>query len=354
MTLVALIFGGRSPEHEVSIVSARNVNQQLKEAGYNVLPVGIDRQGRWHAGDDAFNTLCNEPTAQTATGMAQVLSRTDLDVVFPMVHGVTGEDGSIQGLCKLLGLPWVGGDALNQSLCWDKLATRTLLHHNRLPQPAFLGFFRNRYDEDNAIRKIESKLHYPVFVKPSRTGSSIGVSKASGRSQLRDAINLAFEYDYRIIVEQGLDGQEIEIAGLGALEPELSIPAEIIPGGEFYDFKEKYLDSGTRFVIPAEMKPAQLEEMKGIAQQAWSILNCYGLSRIDFMVTRDGVYLNEVNTIPGFTSISMYPSLMNKSGVSSTQLMKRLIDLALQRDQLLGVKDHFETQDDWYKGKKDD
>ncbi len=349
MTVVALIFGGRSPEHEVSIVSARNVNKNLKKAGLQVYPIGIDRAGRWWGGEEAFEILCNNTQPDSDVSPVQVLSQSACDVVFPLVHGVTGEDGCIQGMCKLLNLPYVGGDPLNQSLCWDKLATRTILANNGLPQPRFLGFFKHEFDEGRAVQQIESTLDYPVFIKPSRTGSSIGVSKAHCREDLIMALGKAFEYDYRIIVEENIDGQEIEIAGLGSTDPQLSIPAQIIPGSDFYDFSEKYLNSGTRFVIPAPIEPHRLDELKAIARKAWVLLNCYGLSRIDFMVSKNGVYLNEVNTVPGFTAISMYPALMEKSGVSPVNLMKKLVELALKRDELLACKDHFETSQNWYK-----
>ena len=353
LTSVALIFGGRSPEHEVSIVSARNVYKQLREAGFEVVPVGIDRNGTWLPGDEAFDALCAPPTSENVTPdlarFAEIVRDEGIDVVFPMVHGVTGEDGAIQGYCKLLGLPYVGGDLLSQSLAWDKLATRTLMAANGIPQPRFLGFYRETFEMDAAVEEIEKELSYPVFVKPARGGSSIGISKAKDREDLRTALDLALEFDYRVIVEEGLEAREIEIAGLGAQSPTLSIPAEIIPGGEFYDFEEKYIKDETRFLTPAEVDSAQLETMHEIASKAWLLLNCYGLARIDFRLTAETAYLNEINTIPGFTPISMYPTLLEKSGISGVELMKRLVELALGRDRLMPCREHFESHQDWYK-----
>ena len=353
MTRVALIFGGQSPEYEVSIVSARNVFKQLQAAGFHAIPVGIDPGGNWHCGPDAFDILVTAAKQEFVgrpdmRGFREMLDQ-GVDVVFPMVHGVTGEDGYIQGLCRLSGLPFVGGDVLNLSLCWDKIATRTIARAHGIPQPEFIGIDRSDWDGAVLVPQIEALMHYPVFVKPSRAGSSIGISKVKRREDLRPCIEEALGYDYRVIVEQGLDAREIEIAGLGASRPKLSVPAQIIPGGEFYNFDEKYIKDQTQFIIPAPFSDAQLAELETIARKAWTALSCFGMARIDFLVTEDTVYLNEINTVPGFTPISMYPALLEKSGVSQPELMRQLVELALKRDSLLSVTHRFDSHQDWFR-----
>ncbi len=356
MTRVALIFGGRSPEHEVSIVSARHVRKGLLAAGFEVELVGVDRHGGWRMGDDAFEALCESAAAQNGPAAAAQLAglvERGVDVVFPIIHGVSGEDGAIQGLCEFLGLAYVGGDPLNQSLAWDKIATRTILAANGLPQPAFLAFFRDAFHLDDAVARVESVLSYPVFVKPSRTGSSIGVARVKDRRGLEAAFDDAFAYDSRVIVEQGLDARELEMAGLGAAEPLFSMPAEIIPEGEFYDFEEKYLKDAAQFEIPAQLPAARVAEMKALAGRAWSLLNCYGMARVDFLATPDALYLNEINTLPGFTPISMYPLLLDREGVPLAELTRRLVDLALKRRENVPRKVQFWSQQDWWRHNPD-
>ena len=349
MTVVAVIFGGQSPEHEVSIVSARFVIAQLAQAGYQPLAIGIDREGGWHTGPEAFNALCEGQVGGERKSAAIARLVEEAEVVFPMIHGITGEDGCIQGLCHLLNLPYIGGDSLNQSLCWDKLATRTILLQGGLPQLPYLAYYKAGFDSAAAVAEICDRFTLPVFVKPSRTGSSVGITRVTAAADLPEALALAFRYDSRLIVEPGVTALEVEIAGLGAFEPELSPAAQIIPENDFYDFEEKYLKDTTRFEIPAPLTIAQRERLCSIAKRAWQLLNCFGLARIDFLVTDEEVYLNEINTLPGFTSISMYPRLMRENGVASDQLMKRLVDLALQRETLVGCTNRFETRLDWYK-----
>lgn len=350
MTQVALIFGGRSPEHEVSIVSARFVAEQLQMAGFAVQLIGVDRKGRWWHGPGAFSALENQSNRQVALVTPGALHELGIDVVFSVIHGVTGEDGCVQGLCEMLDLPFVGGGMLNQNLCWDKIATRTHLARFGLPQPDFLSYHRADFDKENAIAEIERRLHYPIFVKPARTGSSIGVSRAQDRTSLIKALETAFTFDYRVIVEQGLEAREIEIAGLGSVEPQLSIAAEIVSEKGFYDFEEKYLKDTARFVVPAPLTDLQRERLHLAATKAWRILNCYGMARIDFLLTDEAAYLNEINTCPGFTRISMYPRLLRESGIDSPTLMRRLIDLALTRRQHLPRAVEFTSNQDWYKG----
>ncbi len=352
---VALIFGGVSPEHEVSIVSARSVHRNLLDASFQVEGFGIDQQGGWHSGKNVFDELVAlvgkdyklDQKKRVAT-LASLLNG-DFDVVFPLIHGVTGEDGGIQGFCELLGLPFVGGDSLCQSLCYDKLATRQILSHHGLPQPVFLPFFVEQFVGGRywVIDQIEETFTYPVFVKPSRTGSSIGVSKVASRSQLEAALSTAFEYDDRIIVEENIVGREIEVALLGAVNPIISAPGEIIPENDFYDFEEKYVKNTTSFEIPAMLSSEQIGQISDYAKRTWRIMNCYGLARVDFLVGNDQIFLNEVNTVPGFTDISMYPRLLRESGVNSNEMMQQLVELALNRERNQRRRD-FRSNSNWF------
>ncbi len=351
MTRVALVFGGKSPEHEVSIVSARNVYALLQEAGFEAIPIGIDRVGVWHVGPQSFAILAGEEACDktSANPLAQ-LAELRADVLFPLVHGFNGEDGLLAAVCSAAGLPYVGGDQLNMSLCWDKLTTRMVLAASEIPQLPYLGFYRAEFQMEAALDQIEARFAYPIFVKPSRTGSSIGISRALDRRGLAAALELAFEFDYRVIVEPGLvDALEVEISGLGGAMPQLSIPARIIPENAFYDFEEKYINNATRFEIPAVLTPWQLARMREIASKAWQVLNCYGMARIDFLITADEVYLNEVNTYPGFTNISMYPRLLREMGVDGVSLMRTLVQLAFDRDRLLPVRSDFSSNVNWWK-----
>ncbi len=348
MTTVALIFGGKSPEHEVSIVSARYLHGQLREAGFSVLPVGIDRVGGWHIGHDAFEILCStEAIAEAAPSRPP--ATLEADAIFPIIHGITGEDGCIQGYCQMAGLPFVGGSVLNASLCWDKLAARTLLLAHGIPQLPYMALYHHGYDPGRIGEEVAETLGFPVFVKPARAGSSIGISKVKRAEVLPAALEQAFRYDYRVLIEPGLDAREIEIAGLGAREPFLSVPAEIIPENEFYDFDEKYLNGRTTFVVPARFTEHRLERLQDIARRAWTALDCFGMARIDFLITEDEIYLNEVNTAPGFTGISMYPRLLRESGIPTPELMRRLVALAFDRDELMPVTTDFLTGRDWYR-----
>lgn len=343
---VAVIFGGRSPEHEVSIVSARYVSSQLKAAGYDVLPVGIGRDGSWNVGDDAFQRLIDKNYVSHSAPILDLA----VDVIFPLVHGYNGEDGTLAAYAQVIDKPCVGGDVLNSSLCWDKIATRVMLMGNQVPQLPYLALYKDQDSEEDALQQVLASFHFPVFVKPARTGSSIGLSRATDADSFREALRLAFKFDYRVIVEPGLDGaREIEIAGLGGFVPELSPIAEIVCDNAFYDYEEKYIKNTTRFNVPAQLGAQPLKKLRYIAKRAWRLLNCFGMARIDFLVTEDEVYLNEINTYPGFTSISMYPRLMLEMGVDGPQLMRRLVELAIERHQQGFQATDFENHKDWYK-----
>jgi D-alanine-D-alanine ligase len=355
MKKVACIFGGESPEYEVSIVSAENVTHQLREAGYDVLPIGIDPAGTWHTGSGAFHTLRTfngDPTCKKLFSSRMTLSDLDFDVVFPLIHGRTGEDGGIQGFCELLGIPFVGGGVLNQSLCMDKITSKRLLCQSGFPQPLWREVLLpgSNKDRDRILRSLESELGYPVFIKPSRAGSSIGISKAKNRMELISGLDIAFAVDSRVIVEQGVPNPvEIELSAMGGADPFLSVPGRIQPRREYYDFKEKYLAGQTLFEIPAAIPESMNQDMVEQARQAWVLFDCYGMARIDFLCSGSTVYLSELNTIPGFTGISMYPGLLEKSGVSQPELMNTLIELAFARHRTSQVNFRYNSHDDWYR-----
>lgn len=349
---VGIIFGGKSAEHEVSLVSAAFIIKSMDKNKHQIFPVGITQQGKWLAGDNSLKRLKEgETSGASALPPASLL---DMDVVFPVLHGPFGEDGTIQGMFEMLGIPYVGAGVLGCSLAMDKSAAKSIFLQHNLPVVRHLCFNWKELekDSDEVISKIEGYLGYPCFVKPSALGSSIGISKAKSRSGLKDALLLATKYGMRILVEEAIDAREIECSILGNEEPFASIPGEVIPGGEFYDYFDKYVDGKSGLEIPAKLSPAKQEEVKGIAIKAYKALDCAGLARVDFLLDKhtEKLYLSEINTMPGFTAISMYPKLIEYSGMQAPELIDRLIELALQRHQrkskLLITFDH---GSDWYK-----
>jgi D-alanine-D-alanine ligase len=356
MTRIGLLFGGESPEFEVSLVSARNVAALLKEAGFEVFPIGVAPNGKICSGSEAFHQVdvidrLFRPSRLHWSRRLE-LEQWPIDVLFPMIHGMTGEDGGIQGLCEFIGLPYIGGDVLNQALCMDKLATRGILKANGLPQPRWVGAYRIRGEEDlNAYAvEIVDTLNFPIFVKPSRTGSSIGISRVADPKDLLFALKEAFAYDYRLIAEEAVPkAQEIECAALGDQQPLISPFGRIVPQRAFYDFEEKYLGGATQFELPAHLNPSLEAQARDFALRAWDLLGCFGMARIDFLCTDTTAYLNEINTIPGFTSISMYPKLLELAGVAQVDIVKTLVQLAMSRKQTDQRKTQFQSKSDWYK-----
>jgi D-alanine-D-alanine ligase len=340
---VGLLFGGRSGEHEVSLRSARSVIEAFDRDRYDVTPIAIDKQGRWLLRDDARLLLSTAPeAAQPALvkpGAADLTPRGEslrgLDVVFPLLHGPLGEDGTVQGLLELAGLPYVGCGVLASSVAMDKAISKMLFAAHGLPQAPYLVLPRRSWetDPDRALDFVESQLAYPVFVKPANMGSSVGVGKARDRAQLAAALGEAARYDRKLLVEAAIDAREIEVSVLGNDEPIASIPGEIVPAGEFYDYAAKYVNPDSKLLIPAPLTARQQAEAQQLAVQAFRIIDSAGLARVDFLLERSSgqLYINEINTMPGFTSISMYPKLWEASGLSFSQLVDRLIELALER-----------------------
>jgi D-alanine-D-alanine ligase len=350
---VAVIFGGRSGEHEVSLASAESIMRHMDRSRYEVIPVGITKEGRWLLGGDPMQMLRagysggETPALVTAPNGSSVAvhsqpvdeplsdHKLSVDVVFPVLHGTFGEDGTVQGLLELAGVSYVGAGVLSSAVGMDKAVMKALFEHGRLPVPRYLVFWRREWeaDPDGVVARVEEKLAYPCFVKPANSGSSVGITKAKNREGLHWSLRQAARYDRKILVEQGIDGREIECSVLGNDEPVASVTGEIIPHGEFYDYKAKYGDEETRLVIPAPIDDDTAEEIRRLAIGAFRAIDCSGMARVDFFLERQTgkVYLNEINTIPGFTNMSMYPKLWEASGLGYSELIDRLIALALDR-----------------------
>jgi len=371
---VGILFGGRSGEHEVSLLSAASILKAIDRNKFDVTPIGITKEGRWLAAADAKGLLEGDPSAvsrrlragdpETTPG-AKLLQEgiptlmapepgssaglvpkegpagQALDVVFPVLHGTFGEDGTIQGLFELAGIAYVGSGVLGSSAGMDKDVMKRLFAQAGLPIVKHETLLRADWEKSprKAVARIEAALKYPVFVKPANLGSSVGISKAHDRKELGPALTLAAKFDRKIVVENGVGGKkararEFEVAVLGNDDPQASVVGEIIPGKEFYDYEAKYLSEGSVPVIPAKITRAESKKIREMAVEAFKACDLSGLARVDFLMEPDGkrrIYINEVNTLPGFTSISMYPKLWEATGVTYKDLITRLIELALER-----------------------
>ncbi|MGB3543646.1 D-alanine--D-alanine ligase family protein [Rubrivirga sp.] len=328
---VGLVYGGQSPEHEVSILSARNVRTAL-EGRHRVTPIYIDRDGQWSVLEQGADLegATGAPARFTSRGIEGV----DLDVVFPVLHGPNGEDGTVQGFLQTLGLPFVGPDVLGSSVCMDKATAKRLLRDAGLPGVPF-AVVRTHDRDAFSFDRLSEKLGSPLFVKPANAGSSVGVSRVQDAAGLEDALTLAFQYDRTALVEQFVDGREIEVAVLGNENPQASIPGEIVSTAEFYTYDAKYQDpEASRMEVPADLEDGMASRLHELAVRAYAALGCEGMARVDFFVTADGdAFVNEINTIPGFTARSMYPVMWEKTGRSQEQLMDDLLQLALDRHE---------------------
>ncbi len=337
---VALIFGGRSGEHAVSVVSARSVDRALDRGRYEVVAMAIDRDGRWADGETAARLLADAPERTDRVGdfsgrrpLDPRLVEENFDVAFPVLHGPYGEDGTIQGLFEILDLPYVGCDVAASAVCMDKIFCKSLLHRAGLPTPDWREVYRAAWDRDRGAELTScGELGLPVFVKPARLGSSVGISKVSDARALGDALDLALAHGRRALVECGLDAREIEVPVLGNDAPRAALPGEVVPGHEFYDYEDKYVDSDCRLLAPAPIDRTTAEAAQRMALEAFSTLGCRGMARVDLFLERSSprLWINEVNTIPGFTAISMYPKLWQASGLEYPDLVDELIRLALE------------------------
>lgn len=351
---VGVIFGGKSAEHEVSLQSAKNIVDAIDKEKYDVVLIGIDKNGKWHLNDQSTYLLhadnpkliqLNQSNDAVAIvpgeGDNQLIHAKDavqldqLDVIFPIVHGTLGEDGSLQGMLRIANLPFVGPDVLSSSICMDKDIAKRLLQGAGIHVAkgfAFPRAKRNQIDYDSIV----AELGTPLFIKPANQGSSVGVSKVETKEEFEQAIELAYEYDHKVIVEETLVGREIECSVLGNADPIVSLPGEILPQTAFYSYESKYIDEdGAKLAIPADLPADVTERVQQEALKAFEALQCEGMARIDFFLTAENqVYVNEINTLPGFTKISMYPKLWEASGISYPDLINRLLELALERHQL--------------------
>ena len=338
---VALVFGGRSGEHEVSVVSARSVAAALDRERYEIIPMAIDRAGRWADPATAARVLAKAGATPDQIPAFEGSSRLDprllegvVDVVLPILHGPFGEDGTIQGLCEMLDLPYVGCDVESSAVTMDKVTSKRLFREAGLPTPRWATVSTAEWGTEKlACEQRCLALPLPLFVKPARLGSSVGITKVKEASALGRAVELALGYDSLVIVEEGIAGREIEVSVLGGDPPIASVPGEIVPGHEFYDYADKYLDDSCRLLAPAALEPDQVAEIQRLALAGFATLGCEGMARADFLLDRrdDRFLLSELNSVPGFTAISMYPRLLGLSGVSYPQLLDALIAQALER-----------------------
>lgn len=349
---LGLIIGGKSSEHEVSIASARNVFQALDRDRYDVVLIGIDRQGIWHLLDQ--EKFPSEMNAEHLVGRLSLVSRVVLvgcgqghaaevfslsqrcavdriDLAFPLIHGENGEDGSLQGLLQIMNVPYVGAGVLGSSIGMDKDVSKRLLKEAGIPVPRFLVLRRG---EGCTLRQVEEQVGVPCFVKPANAGSSVGVSRAAGETELRESMELAFRFDNKILIEEAVQGREIETSVLGWEKPEASLSGEIVPHSRhgFYSYDSKYKDpQGAELHVPARLDASLQRRIQDLAIEVFRVLCCHGMGRVDMFLTLDGrLLVNEINTIPGFTGISMYPKLWEASGLPAGRLLDRLIDTALE------------------------
>jgi D-alanine-D-alanine ligase len=373
---IGILFGGRSGEHEVSLLSAASILKSIDQTKYEVIPIGITKQGQWLTSSSAQHLLAGDTKpalalkknassksialkasadlVQGSTALAQQNGSLaqSLDVIFPVLHGTFGEDGTIQGLFELADIAYVGSGVLGSATGMDKTVMKQLFAAAGLPQTPHVNLLRSEWKSDakRCIKRIEKKLTYPVFVKPANLGSSVGISKVHDRSELAPAMDLAASFDRKLIIEQGVGGpgakpRELEVAVLGNDSPEASVVGEIVPGAEFYDYNAKYHSDASVPIIPAKLSKSESKQIRQMAIAAFHACDCAGLARVDFLLepaikNKKGreakparIYLNEINTMPGFTSISMYPKLWEASGLPYQQLIDRLISLAAERHQ---------------------
>jgi len=357
---IGVIFGGRSGEHEVSLMSARSILSALDPDTYIVTQIGITHDGDWLVGENVLGAMIEGdyrnlnpvvlmpiPTRKElytiiVTGQREILQRgTNLDVIFPVLHGTFGEDGTLQGLLELTDVAYVGAGVLGSSLGMDKGVFKDVMRANGVPvlDSIVVSKCEIEEDADSIIGQAEALATYPLFVKPANMGSSVGIMKCKSRSDLFEGLLEAARYDRRVLIERGVNAREIEVSVLGNEEPQVSVPGEIVPSREFYSYEAKYIDDNSNLIIPAPIPPELAQWVQQLAMQAYRAVDCAGMARVDFLLEKNEspigepgeVFLNEINTIPGFTKISMYPKLWEKSGLPYPALVDRLVELALER-----------------------
>ncbi|WP_064091622.1 D-alanine--D-alanine ligase [Rossellomorea aquimaris] len=346
-TKLCLLYGGKSAEHNVSLQTAKAVIGALDLNKFDIHPIFISTEGEWMKGPqlnapvkDVKELQFNNGEEISPNALSTSISSSEkgegYDMIFPLLHGPNGEDGTVQGMLELLNLPYVGNGVLASSAGMDKVIMKNLFAQAGIPQVNYTWFIRSTWkaNEEQAYESVEKEIGYPCFVKPANLGSSVGISKCSSRDELAKAFQEAFQFDRKIIIEEGVKAREIEIGVLGNDQPQCSVPGEIVPKTDFYDYKSKYEDGDTALIIPAEVEEDVADKMKEIAIQSFKALDCSGLVRADFFLTEDGrIYMNEVNTMPGFTPYSMFPLLWKHTGVDYPTLIGKLVDLGLERYQ---------------------
>jgi D-alanine-D-alanine ligase len=341
---IALLYGGRSGEHEISIRSARSIYTVLKHT-HSVFPIFIDKQGFWWrtsesdvlptSAKELKDKVCVFPGVGTEASLFTRDSKLQVDIVFPVLHGTHGEDGVIQGLLEAAGIPYVGASVTASAAGMDKVLMKSLFMQNGVPVAPFLWFYRSRLktEPELCVQTVETDIPYPVFVKPVNGGSSVGVHKAHDRDELRVALQDAARYDAKILVEKGINAREFECSVLGNEQPRASLAGELVPKREFYDYTAKYIEDSTEFHIPAKLEDRVMKRIQELSIRAYEAIDCSGMARVDSLMDRDSdeIYVNEINTIPGFTTISMYPKLWEVSGLPFPELLEELLRLGLQR-----------------------
>ena len=341
---ICIVYGGKSAEHDVSILTAQNVINAIDKDEYKIDIIYITNDGDWKKQSDITKEISDIETLRLndveAGEISQLLTTSNnskpYSAVFPLLHGPNGEDGTIQGLFEVLDLPYVGNGVLAASSSMDKLVMKQLFAHRGLPQLPYVSFLRSEYQkyESNILKLVHDKLEYPVFVKPANLGSSVGISKCNNEEELKTGIEEAFQFDRKLVIEQGIDAREIEVAVLGNDYPETTWPGEVVKDVAFYDYKSKYKDGKISLEIPADLDKEVQLTLRNMAIEAFKATDCAGLLRADFFVTEDNqIFINETNAMPGFTAYSMYPSLWENMGLSYAELVKKLIELAKQKHE---------------------
>ncbi|MEX5915202.1 D-alanine--D-alanine ligase [Staphylococcus ureilyticus] len=341
---VCIVYGGKSAEHDVSILTAQNVLNAIDKEKYQVDIIYITNDGDWKKKENIVDPIDDIDALRLADVPAGEISKllnegslgTAYSAVFPLLHGPNGEDGTIQGLFEVLDIPYVGNGVLAASSSMDKLVMKQLFAHRGLPQLPYVSFLRSEYQkyENNILKLVHDKLEYPVFVKPANLGSSVGISKCNDEEELKQGIEEAFQFDRKLVIEQGINAREIEVAVLGNDYPETTWPGEVVKDVAFYDYKAKYKDGKIKLDIPADLNDDVKMTLRNMAVEAFKATDCSGLLRADFFVTEDNqIFINETNAMPGFTAYSMYPSLWENMGVSYTELISKLIELAKEKHE---------------------
>lgn len=340
---ICIIYGGKSAEHDVSILTAQNVINAVDLSKYIIDIIYITNDGDWIKSDQSIDGKIEDIeqlklSSESLTPISKLLEASNdgnaYSAVFPLLHGPNGEDGTIQGLFEVLDIPYVGNGVLAASSSMDKLVMKHLFAHRGLPQLPYVSFLKSEYEkyEHNIVELIQNKLEYPVFVKPANLGSSVGISKCTNKEELISGIEEAFQFDRKLVIEQGVDAREIEVAVLGNDYPETTLPGEVIKDVQFYDYKSKYKDGKVKLQIPADIDEETATTLRNMAIEAFKATDCSGLVRADFFLTEDNtIYINETNAMPGFTQYSMYPLLWENMNLSYTELITKLIELAIER-----------------------